>query len=47
VVEVSRLIKSFERMQVMMRGLSARGGKRRMAEDLLRRAPAGSPLPRR
>jgi signal recognition particle subunit SRP54 len=47
VVEVSRLVKSFERMQALMRGLSGRGGKHRVAEELLKRAPASSLLPRR
>ncbi|HVC39591.1 MAG TPA: signal recognition particle protein [Candidatus Dormibacteraeota bacterium] len=33
-VEVSRLIKGFERMQEMMRGLSGGGGRRRLAAEL-------------
>jgi signal recognition particle subunit SRP54 len=40
-VEVSRLIKSFERMQEMMRGYSGLGGKRRLAADFLKGAPGG------
>ncbi|MGC1183873.1 MAG: signal recognition particle protein [Candidatus Dormiibacterota bacterium] len=41
-VEVSRLIKSFEQMQAMMRGYSGLGGKRRLATDLLKGAPGGA-----
>jgi signal recognition particle subunit SRP54 len=45
-VEVSRLIKSFERMQEMMRGFSGVGGKRRLAAELFKGAP-GSAAPGR
>jgi signal recognition particle subunit SRP54 len=45
-VEVSRLIKSFERMQGMMRGLTGLGGKRQLAAELLKGASA-SAAPRR
>ena len=38
---MSRLIKSFERMQEMMRGYSGLGGKRRLAADFLKGAPGG------
>ncbi|MGH7611101.1 MAG: signal recognition particle protein [Candidatus Dormibacteria bacterium] len=34
-VDVSRLLKGFEQMQGLMRGLSGKGGKRRMAQQLL------------
>ena len=44
--EVSRLIKSFERMQELMRGLSGTGGKRRLATELLKGMPGGG-SPRR
>jgi signal recognition particle subunit SRP54 len=46
-VEVSRLIKSFERMQEMMRGFSGLGGKRRLAAELMKGAPGGAPPGRR
>ncbi|HVB54766.1 MAG TPA: signal recognition particle protein [Candidatus Acidoferrales bacterium] len=46
-VEVSRLIKSFERMQEMMRGFSGVGGKRRLAADLIKGAPGGGAPGRR
>jgi signal recognition particle subunit SRP54 len=42
-VEVSRLIKSFDKMQVMMKSLMGTGGKRRMAQQLLQ-GPGGLPL---
>ncbi|MGH7641781.1 MAG: signal recognition particle protein [Candidatus Dormibacteria bacterium] len=45
-VEVSRLIKNFERMQEMMRGFSGLGGKRRLAAELMKGAP-GNALPGR
>ncbi len=45
-VEVSRLIKSFERMQGMMRGLTGLGGKRHLAAELLKGAAAAA-APRR
>lgn len=38
-VEVSRLIKNFEKMQEMMRGFSGLGGKRRLAAELLKGTP--------
>ncbi len=44
VVEVSRLVKSFERMRDLMRGLTGTGGKRRLASDFLRSMGGGSPL---
>ena len=40
-VEVSRLLKSFERMQEMMRGFSGIGGSRRLAAEMLKGAPGG------
>jgi signal recognition particle subunit SRP54 len=40
-VEVSRLLKSFERMQEMMRGFSGIGGRRRLAAEMLKGAPGG------
>ncbi|HEY6539107.1 MAG TPA: signal recognition particle protein, partial [Candidatus Dormibacteraeota bacterium] len=40
-VEVSRLIKTFERMQDMMRGFAGAGGKRRLATELLRGGGVG------
>jgi len=46
-VEVSRLIKSFERMQEMMRGFSGLGGKRRLAAELMKGAPGGTAPGRR
>jgi len=45
-VEVSRLIKTFERMQEMMRGYSGLGGKRRLAADFLKGVPGGA-IPKR
>jgi signal recognition particle subunit SRP54 len=41
-IEVSRLIKSFDRMQEVMRGLSGPGGKRRLVTELLKGAPGGA-----
>jgi signal recognition particle subunit SRP54 len=46
-VEVSRLIKSFEQMQAMMRGYSGLGGKRRLAADFLKGSPGGAAPGRR
>ncbi len=43
-VDVSRLIKGFEQMQELMRGLSGKGGKRRLAAELLKSAPGASAL---
>ncbi len=40
-VEVSRLLKSFERMQEMMRGFAGIGGSRRLAAEMLKGAPGG------
>ena len=40
-VEVSRLLKSFERMQEMMRGFSGIGGRRRLAAEMWKGAPGG------
>ncbi|MGP8248594.1 MAG: signal recognition particle protein [Candidatus Dormibacteria bacterium] len=40
-VEVSRLLKGFDQMQEMMRGLMGPGGKRRLATELLKGAPGG------
>jgi len=45
-VEVSRLLKSFDKMQEVMRGLTGPGGKRRLATELLKGAPGGV-VPRR
>ncbi|MGC2295506.1 MAG: signal recognition particle protein [Candidatus Dormiibacterota bacterium] len=41
-VEVSRLLKSFDKMQELMRGLAGPGGKRRLATELLKGAPGGA-----
>lgn len=43
-VEVSRLIKGFEQMRVMMKGLSGTGGRRRLAQELLKGNRGGLPL---
>ncbi len=43
-VEVSRLIKSFDRMQSVMRSLTGAGGKRRLAQELYRGSGGGMPL---
>ena len=40
-VEVSRLLKSFERMQEMLRGFSGIGGRRQLAAEMLKGAPGG------
>ncbi|MGH7704942.1 MAG: signal recognition particle protein [Candidatus Dormibacteria bacterium] len=40
-VEVSRLLKSFARMQGLMRGFSGAGGRRRMAAELMQGLPLG------
>jgi len=42
--EVSRLLKSFGRMQELMRGFSGSGGKRRLAAEFLKGAPGASSL---
>ncbi|MGH7640254.1 MAG: signal recognition particle protein [Candidatus Dormibacteria bacterium] len=46
-VEVSRLLKSFERMQDLMRGLSKSGGKGRLPQDLLQGVALAAPSRRR
>ncbi len=42
--EVSRLIKGFEQMRVMMKSLSGTGGRRRLAQELLKSPRGGLPL---
>jgi signal recognition particle subunit SRP54 len=41
-VEVSRLLKSFDKMQEVMRSLAGPGGKRRLTAELLKGAPGGA-----
>lgn len=43
-VEVSRLIKSFDRMQSVMKSLSGMGGRRRFAQEMLKGPGGGFPL---
>ncbi|MHB1500772.1 MAG: signal recognition particle protein [Candidatus Dormibacteria bacterium] len=43
-VDVSRLIKSFAQMQTVMRSLTGQGGRRRIAQELLRGQGGGMPL---
>ena len=43
-VEVSRLIKSFDRMQSVMKSLSGMGGRRRFAQEMLKGSGGGLPL---
>ncbi len=43
-VDVSRLIKSFGQMQTVMKSLTGQGGRRRIAQELLRGAGGGMPL---
>jgi signal recognition particle GTPase len=41
---VSRLIKGFEQMRSMMKGLSGAGGRRRLAQELLKTPRGRTPL---
>lgn len=42
--EVSRLIKGFEQMRSLMKGLTGTGGRRRLAQELLKGSGGGLPL---
>jgi signal recognition particle subunit SRP54 len=42
--EVSRLIRGFEQMRVMMKGLSGAGGRRRLAQELLKTPRGRTPV---